>query len=101
MRARKILAETNTRYAIIKVLRSTKNFNFYPQKINGNIHTIHLWKSNGIFFGCDNDFGITSPAAIDHIQNFLLSKTMMIRILFGINQLSAQPHQDLFETIRH
>ena len=63
----------------MKIVGAPENFYFNAHKVNGQIAAIDLGKAHGVLLCGDDRFRLPLFAAVDHVEHFLLRKTMVIR----------------------
>src|SRR5262245_8223650 len=86
--------------AVMEVLCSAQDFDLHPHEIDGQIPPIDLWKAHRVLLGGDDGCGLAFLASVDHVQDFLLSETMMIGEALGVNQFRALCDQAFLEALR-
>src|SRR5437868_2294747 len=91
------LTETNLAHAIVEISSATQNFNLDAHEKNRQIPSIQFGKTNGVLLSRDDQFGLSLFAAIDHVENFLLRKPVMIDKSLGVDEFSANIHEALLE----
>src|SRR5687768_7771741 len=78
------LAKADLPHAVVEVARAAQDFDFNAHEKNRQVAPIDFRKAHGVLLRGENHFRLALLAAIDGVQNLLLSEAMMIGEALGI-----------------